>query len=497
MKPRRLLYFSHRWLGVAMCLFLAMWCVSGVVMMYVGFPELTQDEHYAGLPPLAVDRIQVSAEEPLALADSEADVERLLLTSSGERPVYLLKAAGAFWRGMYADTGARIDPLPAEAAVAVAVGFHQAQHPHAAAAGKHLEQLHMDQWSVSDGLHPYRPLHRVSINDGMGTELYVSSLTGQVVRDTRRSERIWNWLGANLHWIYPVQLRKHRSLWENVIIVLALAGLASVITGAVIGFMRLRLKRRYRNGSRSPYRGMKKYHHVLGLLALAFLLTFLFSGLMSVGPWGIFDSSSSFAEQKQRYRQQDGLLRSAPAYARPEDVRQLIRQNERFPVKQVAWHWIGGESHVSLHGSRQEVRHLLAAGETESLARRIHGHVAKLIPGSSILDWQQLDGYDLHYYSRHNSHRPLPALRVKFDDPEATWFHINPSTGEILNRLTDRRRLERWIYKGLHTFDFNLLISNRPAWDLWMIFLCSAVLAFSVTAVVIAVRALRRGRFGL
>ena len=497
MKPKRLLYFSHRWLGIAMCLFLAMWCASGVVMMYVGFPELTQDEYYAGLQPLAADRINVGPEEPLALADSEAHIEQLLLTSSAERPVYLLKVEGASWQGMYADTGAHIDPLPAAAAVAAAVDFHQAQHPNETVTGKHLQQLQMDQWSVSDGLHPYRPLHRVSIEDGMGTELYVSSLTGQVVRDTRRSERIWNWLGSNLHWIYPVQLRKHRSIWEDVIIVLALAGLVAVITGAIIGFTRLRLRPKYRSGSCSPYRGMTKYHHVFGLLALVFLLTFLFSGLMSVGPWGVFDSNSSFSEQRQRYQQQDGNLRSAPAYPRPEDARQLIRQSARFPVKQIAWHWIGGKSHVSLHGSKQEVQHLLAPGETESLEQRIHGCVGKLIPGSSVLGWQQLDSYDLYYYSHHNSYRPLPALRIKFDDPEATWFHIDPSTGQILNRLTDRRRLERWIYQGLHTFDFNLLISNRPAWDLLMIFLCSVVFVFSVTSVVIAVQVLRRKRHAI
>jgi len=407
MMPKRLLYVSHRWLGVAMCLFLAMWCVSGVVMMYVGFPELTQDEYYAGLEPLAADRIAVGPEEPLTMVDSGVNVEQLLLTSSGERPVYLLKAAGAAWQGMHADTGARIRQMPADAVVASAVHFYkaqhpeyEAQHPEQTAVGEYLEQLHMDQWSVSDGLHPYRPLHRVAIDDGLGTELYLSSLTGQVVRDTRRSERIWNWLGANLHWIYPVQLRKHRSTWENVIIVLALAGLVSVITGAIIGFTRLRLKRRYPDGSRSPYRGMTKYHHVIGLAGLVFLLTFLFSGLMSVGPWGIFDSNSSFAEQRQRYQQPDG--------------------------------------------------------------------------------------------PRHNSARPLPVLRVKFDDPEATWFHIDPSTGQILSRLTERRRVQRWVYQGLHTYDFNLLISNRPAWDVWMIFLCGFVFVFSVTSVVIAVRYLMR-----
>ena len=40
MKIKRALYLTHRWLGVVLCLFMAMWFLSGVVMMYVGYPKL-------------------------------------------------------------------------------------------------------------------------------------------------------------------------------------------------------------------------------------------------------------------------------------------------------------------------------------------------------------------------------------------------------------------------------------------------------------------------
>ena len=493
MKPIKLLYLSHRWLGITMCLFLTMWCASGMVMMYVSFPQLTKDEYYAGLEPLAVDRIHTTPEKLLQQMPAQTTVEQLLLTSSASRPVYLLKMAGASWLGMYADTGEMIRSLSANEAVDVAVEFYKKQHASETVTGKHEQQLDMDQWTVSSGLHPYRPLHRVSVHDtslsaNIGAELYVSSLTGQVVRDTTQYERVWNWLGANLHWIYPMQLRKHRTLWVNVIIVLTLVSLAAVITGGIIGFKRLRLKRRYRNGSSTPYRGMAKYHHLLGLFALVFLLTFLFSGLMSVGPWGVFDSNSSFAEQRQRYEQQNKSIPATLAYVQLEEIKQLIQQNPHLSVKQIAWHWIGGQSYVSLYGSKQTVEYRLPPDDTETLKEKIQYQIGNLIPNSKIVEQQQLTRYDLYYYSRHNRHRPLPVLRVKFDDPESTWFHIDMSTGEILNRLTDRRRLERWIYNGLHTFDFTFLIYNRPAWDLWMILLCGFGLVFSATSVAVGVR---------
>ena len=33
--------------------------------------------------------------------------------------------------------------------------------------------------------------------------VYVSSATGEVVRDATRTERLWNYAGAWIHWLYP------------------------------------------------------------------------------------------------------------------------------------------------------------------------------------------------------------------------------------------------------------------------------------------------------
>ena len=52
---KRWWYVTHRWLGIALCLLFAMWFVSGVVMMYVGYPKLTVHERLAHLPPLQAD----------------------------------------------------------------------------------------------------------------------------------------------------------------------------------------------------------------------------------------------------------------------------------------------------------------------------------------------------------------------------------------------------------------------------------------------------------
>ncbi len=104
---------------------------------------------------------------------------------------------------------------------------------------------------------------------------------------------------------------------------------------------------------------------------------------------------------------------------------------------------------------------------------------------------EYLEDYDSHYYSRHDRFRPLPVTRVKFSDPESTWFHIHAQTGQLLERLTFRNRVQGWLYNGLHTLDFSVLIYRRPLWDILLVLLCGAAAIFSLTSITIAWRHLR------
>ena len=97
---------------------------------------------------------------------------------------------------------------------------------------------------------------------------------------------------------------------------------------------------------------------------------------------------------------------------------------------------------------------------------------------------------DSYYYSRHNNFRPLPVYRAAFDDAESTWYHIDLNNGAIVNRVTDASRLERWLFNGLHSLDFQFLLRHRPLWDVIMILLSMLGFLFSVTAIVIGWRRL-------
>lgn len=488
---KRWLYLIHRWLGIGMGLLLVMWFFSGVVMMYVEFPSLTIHERLAGLPALDADSLKLSPAGLLAEQGSETRVESLRLTTVTGRPAYVLKTVEGERRTVFADNGEPLDKVSASDALAAADVYRRSNALLSSVAPTVTGPMAMDQWTVSGSLHSHRPLYRVRLNDAAHTHLYVSSKTAEVVRDTRRSERIWNWLGANLHWIYPLQLRRHPALWYWVIVVLSLIGLASIITGGIIGVMRLRLRKRYRGEEITPYRGFMKWHYLLGLVCLVFLTTYMFSGLMSMNPWGVFSPRQSYDGLLQAYQ---GATNSAGDRADFERVRDYLRETGN--VKEVRWQWLDGTPYPVAISAPDKYRALSPARGPDNVnlvrvARQsLEEAIRRFAPGAQLIDQRQLEQYDLYYYSHHQRWRPLPVWRLRFDNPDQSWFYIDGVSGELLDHQTRHDRIQRWLYHGLHSLDFSFLIDHRPLWDIVVILLSVLGLALSITSVVIGWRRL-------
>src|ERR1041384_2466145 len=74
----------------------------------------------------------------------------------------------------------------------------------------------------------------------------------------------------------------------------------------------------HRRGRGRATRPSPATHHVLGLLGFVFLSTFIFSGLMSMSPWGLFDSAVSQAEQVDAYT--GGPIRSFESFPKLDQI---------------------------------------------------------------------------------------------------------------------------------------------------------------------------------
>lgn len=526
---KRWILLGHRWLGIGTCLLFFLWFLSGVVMMYVGHPKLTWQERLEHLPPLKASQSLLSPADAFRQAGIHGTVTDLRLANArAGQPVYIAqvrpdsKPAPDAPRpephlvALDARTGTLLPPTdPATALASAQVYLEQGglSHPSSSSAlpassprqpspagaqdtpGKPLYQgiTVEDAHTHSAAMDLHRPLHKVLLPDAEQTLLYISGTTGEVVRDAPRLERGFNYLGAWLHWLYL--FRDTAIDWTDLIIWLSVIGTVATLSGFLAGIIRWRFSRPYRSGSRSPFApGALRWHHIIGLVFALTTFTWIFSGLMSMNPWDIFEADESIIDAR-RISSPD--IQPSRAIATP----QALLASTTTPVRELQWHTLLDKARVKAirthevpPGSTDQPVLLSArTGKPYNLKpERLRSALFTLQAGyPPRIDILRQD--DFYYYSR-TEHtmtggrkpHPLPIWRVRYDDPNQTWLHIDPATGQVLNELDSYQRAERWLFALLHSWDWLPLLQNRPLWDIFMLVLAAGGLALSATGIWIA-----------
>lgn len=479
-RARRWLYWTHRWLGVMTCVLSAMWFLSGLVMLYVPFPSWKDEERIRHLPAVATDRIAVTPDAALAAAGATTLPATFRLEMLGETPVYRIVAGGTH-TAISAETGRAIPAVDAEAARRhVAAAFPEAR-PRLA------ETLDYDQWTVTRRFDPHRPLHRFTLEDDAGTSVYVSSQTGEIVQNATRSERFWNWLGAVPHWIYFSPIRKDQEIWRQSVMWLSGPLIIGAITGLWIGILRLRLRKPYGGRTVTPYRGWMKWHHIAGLVGGVFLTTWIASGWLSVNPFQMFARTQLTDTQGMAYAGwQPGF-----AYGVTTDA---IGEAGRGATE-ISFAALDGRPHlitrnaagmVALADPRSGARITLEDAVLVEASRGV-------LPDASVAETERLTEENVYWYSHHNK-RPLPVVKVRFDDAAATWLFLDPATGQIAGLSDGSARTYRWLFNFFHDYDLPILLRNQPARDILVWVLSIAGLVISVSGIVIGWRTIVRGK---
>lgn len=459
---RRWLYLTHRWIGIASCLLFAMWFLSGLVMIYVPFPALTLEKRVAGAEP--IDWRQVTQGPP---AGVEGPPQSLELEMRDGVPVWRMTDWDGTRLNVPAARDAPLAPVDAAYAARVASRFTHGEKVAAVA------QLERDQWTVAGGFNRHRPLWKVTLDDAADTALYVSSSTGGVVLTTTDHERFWNWLGSVPHWIYPTVLRQNNEAWRQAVLWLSGPCIAAAVTGIWIGILRTRLReRRFKGGRMTPYHGWVLWHHVAGLAGGFFLLAWIFSGWLSVDPGHVFASSGPDEAAVRHY--------SAGTLMPSFDLAGLgaVAQGARL----VRISGDAGQWRASLYDAAGERRVLALPDFTPPPAQRaaIEQAARRLMAGGDLVGSDWLTAQDAYYYGV--ARRPtLPVLRLRFNDPAATWLYIDTQTGTIARSVTRRDRVYRWLFDLLHRWDLNMLTTHRPSRDilLWLFSLIGLVTSVS------------------
>jgi len=465
----------HRWLGVAFCLLFAMWFATGIVMHFVPFPSLTEAERFAGLAPVDSARVKIDPSE-VARASGIEDAARVRLIQRSDGPVYVVSGPSQL-RAIRASDATDAALKSPDVALASARD-HASRRSLDISRASIVERTDYDQWSVPNGFDRHRPLFRVALNDAVGTEVYVSSVTGEVVLDTTRRERWWNLAGSVLHWIYPTMLRSNWSLWDRVVWALSLLALISAALGAVLGVAQLRVAR---GVPVSPYRGWHALHHVIGLLAAVFVLTWIFSGWLSMDHGRLFSRG-------QLTKAEADIVAASPDWR----MFPVIRMEPISPsVREVEWFAFNGRFYrrdridldrQMLFGTRRaepdDRAGVLSLREIEGFAARLAtscGEASVLAADDDYLVLSATPG--------------APVYRSKCAE---AWFDIDSANGTVPQRLDRSRRAYRWLYSALHTLDFPILAAHPKIRSSLIVSFCVLGLLFSITGVVIGWRRLLR-----
>jgi hypothetical protein len=391
----------------------------------------------------------------------------------GGRPVLRLRLAGGERFLFDLADGREIEGVTEAAAAAVAA-VYAGRHGLDLAGPPRVADIASDEWVVTGYFNRDRPYWRVSLDDPAKTTLYISQKTGEVRQRTTAHLRFWNWFGAIPHWLYFEQLRADVDLWDDVMVATSIAGTFLTALGLFVGLRQFR--RRRSTGKRdSPYRGARYWHHMLGLAFGVVTLTWVFSGVVSMQPWGLLSPAPLGDEAARR------LEGPAPAWPATHPV--LERQLAALPqgVVQLRMARLAGEPwfvRVDAAGVETRVDDAGAPAPFEPQWTQ----AAHLLAGEGApVEVELLTREDAYWYvgGDDSPGGGLPILRVIAPELEGTRFYLDPATGELQAVADPASRGYRWLHMGLHRLDFVGWLRARPVWDVVMLSLLAGASALT------------------
>ncbi len=540
---RKLLIYSHRWLGIGILVMFLVWTLSGVVLMYYGHPQITAGERLLRLEPIAFSTATVTPAEAAAKAGIKP--YRVRLSMYNGRPVYhLTRNSIGNWTAVYADTGEVLPNMGREQAV----NWMKQFAPQYASTMTYDAYLPgPDEFTRIPTLAGFAPLHRIAMNDPVGTEYYISEKSNDIVQKTDRGTRILAFSGYILHNLF---FFRQRTWWTPFLDFIAWTAMLMAVTGIVLGIWRVALKPRFRHKgvlSYTPYSSWMKWHHYAGLLFGLFAISWILSGMIPISTFpipgwtdvskrvesngeGFIMGNPVISPRSTMTKDMARAITGGPLNLQPlqiENVRNAIGKiQEKFAPKELeliqfrgepyfiayqpptspeeAGHWNTNNS-INVVNLSQDNPHLFVSithpekGVTTSFSREVMEQASReAMPNVPVIASEWLTDYDNYYHQTTTSfelgrHKPayvLPVLRVRYNDADQTWLYFTPSLAQMV-KFDKRDRANRWFYYGPHVMDFPGLFNRRPLWDSVTIALLAGLAAMSITTLLPALRRLK------
>lgn len=466
----RWLILSHRYLGIGFSALMAMWCLSGIVMVFVGYPALRAEARIHHLPALNWNSCCTLDDRALGAHER---VRRFELEMLEQHPILRVVLESGEVRLIDLTDGKVLGFVTAPQAVGVAERF---AFPTVATPGTAAVRIDYDQWTVAGNLEGERPLYRVSLGDANGTEVYVSSRTGRAVQLATARQRLWNWFGAIPHWLYFAPLRHNVRVWSQIVLYSSLCGCLLAVSGLYLGFRAWLLS----PNTISHYHGLLRWHHIMGLFFGLFLFTWIASGFLSMNPWGWLEGSGARVEEAHLHGASfDGaqvgqalqsLTAAAPAEARSVQSSAIL--GHLFEIV------------FSRGGDRVRID---PEARAAPLTDQEIAQVAELLAPAAERTVERLDQGDSYYFSHFDAPVRLPVYRI-WSAKESALYYLDAVSGELIAKIDRSDRVYRWLHGAFHRLDFAGVLRAGVQRGFLMVVLLTGAVASSVAGMVLAFR---------
>ena len=490
---RRSFIAVHRWLGVALALPFIVWFLSGFVMLYRTFPEVTPADRLHRAPVLDTARVLVPVDRAVAASGVAGVPDAITLASLDGRPIYRVAGNGVT-ATVYADDGSRLTQADAALLDRVAAGW--TGQPASRARRGSIDAV--DQWTVGGVFRRHGPLVRYSWPDGQ--QVYVDR-SGAVAQHTTRASRLWAYAGAIPHWFYVTPLRRHPAVWSSVVVWLSGLGTVSAVLGLIVAVWALSPRERYQRGrvsGRLPYTRWRWLHAVLGLTFGIAAVTWAFSGMLSMGPFPVVTRLAArlASEPTTQPRVSPATLATAlrgrapgPGAFSELTAGEVVASVPDVDVREIEFTSFDGsplflvrdrDGRTRLVPPRGAPHASLDAGAVTEILRRA--------AGPALLDTTVISTYDAYYRDRRGA-QPLPVVRARLSDG---LVYVDLASGRVVTTYSNQQWVERWLYQGLHSLDVPWFAERRAARDAVALILLAGGTVLSLSAVVLAWRVLPR-----
>jgi hypothetical protein len=457
------------------------WFLSGIILIFDGFPHASKEERFLHLETFKSD--QLEGLQPPSLSFKG----KVMLELNDGKPVYRVFSGRKAQKVYDASTLKEVEPYEGSYASCLAESYNG--HP----VDLIEKRTDLDQWTPWGYYRSLLPFYKCTMADDKNTVLYISEVSGSIVQETTRPERWSARFGAIPHWIYFKQLRMHRDLWQIVVILLSSLGLLISVTGIYAGIKRL--KKSEKLTGITPYkRFWYKWHHLIGFSFGLFVFTFLLSGLISVT--NIPDWMAGVdSNKKERIAWKQKLQLDAHFNILPADIYKALKKKEG--VRRIEWKTVMDQSQYWVYYDRylQPEVYMLHNGSIihkEALKQNQLKDFADTKFPDKRFSIDKQECYDAYYSTSAMYYLPPEVFRIDFQDEQETSIYIDPASGEEIRRQTTNTRLRRWLYRALHTFDFPWLKQVDGVRKVLLIVLSLAGLVISISGFVLSFKWFKR-----